>query len=128
MCLPFIDPTDTFRFIKFITLITSILQLCTSGVISMIYFFLIKVISKSSQYSHRNMSQDISIFYPIVQLELLTSSNIVCWVPANIVYLSSLYMERYSIDLLIWKTIIVTPVKSLINPLLFIITTIKKTT
>ena len=25
LCLPFIDPTDTFRFIKFITLITSIL-------------------------------------------------------------------------------------------------------
>ena len=77
LCLPFIDPTDIFRFIKFITLITSIFQLCTSGILSMIYFLLIKVISKSSQYSHRNMSQDISIFYPIVQLVLLTSSNII---------------------------------------------------
>ena len=83
---------------------------------------------ENSKNDGKNMSHEISRFHLMVQLVILTSSNIICWIPANIVNLSSLYMETYSTDLLIWTTIIVTPVNSLINPLLFIITTIRKAT
>ena len=60
------------------------------------------------------------------QLIITSTSNIICWFPANVIYLSAMFLSSYSIDLVIWTTVIITPINSIINPSVFIITIIKK--
>ena len=128
LCLPFIDPSDSQWFIKLITFITGTIQLSSSLFIVSVYLLFIKILNNSSKYLKCNISKKISRVGMIIQLFIVTSSNIICWIPANITYLMSLYMSKYSTNLLIWTTLAVTPLNSMINPFLFIITTIRKKT
>ena len=128
LCLPFIDPSDSQWFIKLITFIMGTIQLSSSLFIMSVYLLFIKILNNSSKYLKCNISKKISRVGMIIQLFIVTSSNIICWIPANITYLMSLYMSKYSTNLLIWTTIAVMPLNSMINPFLFIITTIRKKT
>ena len=128
LCLPFIDPSDSQWFIKLITFITATIQLSSSLFIVVVYLLFVKILNNSSKYLNCTISKKISRVGMIIQLYIVTSSNIICWIPANVIYLISLYMSQYSTNLLIWTAIAVTPINSMINPFLFIITTIKKKT
>ena len=128
LCLPFIDPSDSQWFIKLITFITTTIQLSSSLFIVAVYILFVKILNKSSKYLKCNVSKKISRAGMIIQLFVVTFSNIVCWIPANAIYLISLYKSKYSTNLLIWTAIAVTPINSMINPFLFVITTIRKKT
>ena len=123
LCSPFIDPTDSNWLIKFITLFTAVFQISTSIFICAVYGILIRYLMDNSR--RLEMSRKKSYVYLLIQLIAVTFSNLLCWIPSNIIYLSSLFMSRYPTDLLIWTTIAVTPINSIINPLVFIITTLK---
>ena len=70
-------------------------------------------------------AEDRSNVRLILQLLTVTTTNIVTWIPSNIIYLSSLYMSRYATDLILWTIVTVTPINSLINPVIFFVTDIK---
>ena len=126
LCLPFIDPSDSQWFIKLITFITATIQLSSSLFIVAVYILFVKTLNKSSKSLKGNVSKKISRVGMIIQLFVVTFSNIVCWIPTNAIYLISLYKSKYSTNLLIWTAIAVTPINSMINPFLFIITTIRR--
>ena len=56
----------------------------------------------------------------IIQLVVITVSNIICWFPSNSIYITAMFSSTYPISLLIWTTVIGLPINSLINPLTFI--------
>ena len=62
----------------------------------------------------------------MIQIIIITASNTLCWIPSGIIYLISLFMKKYLIDMVTWATIAITPVNSIINPVVFIVTTIRK--
>ena len=62
----------------------------------------------------------------IIQLILITTSNILCWFPASCVYISAMFLSTYPIDIVIWTTVIVLPINSIVNPSIFILTNVKK--
>ncbi len=62
----------------------------------------------------------------VVQIIVVSSSNILCWIPSNVIYLISMFMQEYPIDMIIWFMIAVMPINSVINPLVYIFTTIRK--
>ena len=123
LCLPFIDPTNSIIFIKILTMFIAIFQILASIFICITYAFLFKNlnlsklnISKSYNRSHKGL---------MVQLLVVTVSNLICWIPSNIIYLSSLFMSRYSTDSIIWTTIAVAPINSIMNPVVFNYTALK---
>ena len=56
-----------------------------------------------------------------------STSNILCWFPANGIYLSAMFLSVYPINLVIWTTVIIIPINSVINPGVFLLTNVKET-
>ena len=55
----------------------------------------------------------------IVHLIVITGSNILCWFPANGIYVATMFLSSYPIDLIIWTSIICLPINFIINPIVF---------
>ena len=60
----------------------------------------------------------------IIQIITLTISNIICWIPSGIIYLISTFSNKYPIDIAIWTPIVLTPINSIIDPIVFSIVSI----
>ena len=87
---------------------------------------LIKELKRSQREFQGAMSKKNSNKRLIIQIIIITASNILCWIPSGIIYLISMFMKQYPIEMVIWTTIAVTPVNSIINPIVFVVTTIRK--
>ncbi len=125
LCLPFIDPSDTVILIKIITWSVAVTQFGAS--ITMIILHILLVYKKfQAQKNIRKSKQDDTSSSMIIQLVIINTSNILCWLPANAVYLAAIFLSRYPTSLIIWTTASVSPVNSIINPVVFLVTAIRK--
>ena len=122
LCLPLIDPSNSNIFIKIITISIGICQILASLLICLSYLFLVAML-RQSKYGIQK-SKNTSRSGVILQLLIVTASNLLCWIPSNTIYLLSLFLSRYPTDILIWTTIAVTPINSIINPIVLIVTTL----
>ncbi len=123
LCMPLVDPTNTNILIKILMVLITLCQTIAAVMILISYSLAIwkrqhkgEIISKSARKSGQGM---------IVQLLILTSSNISCWIPSGVIYLTSMLLETYPTGMVIWTTIVVLPINSIINPAVFIALYIK---
>lgn len=49
----------------------------------------------------------------------MTTTNAICWLPSSAIYITSVIMDTYPTSLLIWNAILINPLNSVINPLIF---------
>ena len=126
LCSPFIDPTNSVTEIKALIILIAVFQVLASFFIATTYTLLLRSLFKSVSETEIKKSKTRSLGLLLLQLVIVTLSNLLSWIPSNVIYLSSLLTSRFSIDLLIWTTIAVTPINSIINPLVFICTTARK--
>ena len=117
LCLPFI---------QILTILITSFRILSSIFISINYAILLKQLKIS--HADLGILSNKTIKNLILQVMVVTSSNLLCWLPSDIIYISSLFQSKYSTDLVIWTTIAVTPINSIINPVVFIVTTIKLST
>ncbi len=80
-------------------------------------------ISKSIQQAASRKQSNVAL---IIQIVIITATNIICWVPSGATFLSSIFMDQYPTDLMIWVTIVVAPPNSYVNPLVFVATCSRK--
>ena len=123
LCSPFIDPSDSVIGIKFLTILVALLNSVSFSFIATVYFFLFELL-RASEISKVN--KKITTKNVIFQFAIVTGSNLICWFPSSIIFLSSLFNPKYSVDLLIWTTLCVLPVNSIINPVVFILFYVKR--
>lgn len=126
LCSPFIDLTNDITIIKVITFLTAIMQVTAAICILIVYSILIVSLKKSQETLQQSMSKKQSNLSLVVQIIIVTSSNILSWIPCGIIYVMVMFMEKYPIDMLIWITIGVAPINSVVNPIVFISTTVRK--
>ena len=126
LCLPFIDPSGLSLLTKIISWTVITTQSLFSIIIALMNIFLVYNINKSIRSLQTSKSTNISSKITMYQLIITSTSNIICWFPANTIYLSAMFLSSYSIDLVIWTTVMITPINSIINPSIFMITSIKK--
>ena len=126
LCSPFLDPGNKMIMVKITTWTVSLLQ-CVSiiGIIT-IYVKLVLSLQKSQENLKNATSATHSYVTTIVQFVVITGSNIICWIPSCAIFLFSTFSTNYPMDMLIWTTIAVNPVNSLINPAVFIVTSMRK--
>ena len=123
---PFIDPTNSFAVIKVLTWLTTIVQ---TSVIIIIIFTHIRLISSFTKHQKQLVnvvSKSQSNVSLIIQLLTITVSNVICWVPSSIIFVISMFMQTYPTEMLIWTSVAVVPINSIINPMVFITTTLRK--
>ena len=121
LCLPFVDPTGQFLLIKIIAWFVALLQSSASAAMVIMNIFLVKAVkeSKESLGSLNNLNKTNTKL--IVQIIVTSLSNILCWFPANVVYLLVMFLTTYPIHLVTWTTIIILPLNSIINPIIFLL-------
>ncbi len=126
LCLPFLDPTNSVDTIALFTWFVAVSQLITSSINLVINILLATFLFYHSKVTQLGLNTERSFKSLFIQLFLLSLSNIVCWVPTSILYKSAVFLLRYPIDLVIWATVCVTPINSVVNPVVFILTAVKK--
>ena len=126
LCLPFIDPANSIFMIKVLTWSVIVTQTVSSIALLVLHILLVEGLKESKTWRRNSEFNDNSNTALIVQLICITSSNILCWFPVNALYMAAMFLSTYPIDLVIWTTVICIPLNSIINPLIFIIASIKK--
>ena len=124
LCLPFVDPSDSFLMIKVITWFVALSQTASSVIILIMHALLVKILKDSKRHERISKPSDDSSL--IVHLIVITTSNIISWIPANGIYITAMFLPTYPTDLIIWTTVIGLPLNSVINPFIFIIASLRK--
>ncbi len=124
LCLPFVDPTHSSWVISVLTWSLAISQFLTSVAIVGMHSCLVHKVLESQQALRKSKSEDnVSL---VVQLFVISFSNILCWLPVNAIYISAMFLTIYPVDMVSWSTVLGIPVNSLINPSVFIVTCLRK--
>ena len=123
LCSPFIDPTFSYLEKKIFTSLTFSIQLFSASFISYLHYKIVQLLKKSQRIRDETGALSWSLK---LQLILLSVSNIICWIPSTIIHLSSIFLERYPNELLMWTTVFAVPINSVINPITFIVKMKKK--
>ena len=63
------------------------------------------------------MKKLYSVIY--IQFIVFATSNIICWITTGIIYITCMFLEKYSIEMVIWVVAVISPINSLINPVMF---------
>ncbi len=126
LCTVFGGNSKTLSIIEITAIVQSVLQISGSFVILIVYILLFYNLRKSSSIIGQANHNERASKSLVTQLIVLTSSNIVCWLPSSVVYLYSVFSSEYSMSLLIWTTIAITPINSVINPVVLIAGTLRK--
>lgn len=83
-------------------------------------------IVKSQKALEKSMSKTKSNTSKMAQVVCIILSSIACWILSGVVYLTVMYLEQYPTEMLTWVIITAVPLNSLVNPLVFVFTTMKK--
>ncbi len=128
LCSPFIDPTDSLIITKVLIWLVTLFQLTAAIFIVVVYITLITSLRKSQKKIQESVSKRQSNMPIIIQILAMTSSNILCWIPSGVIFLVSMFQDQYPTAMLFWITAIVMPINSIVNPIIFIRTTMRKIT
>ena len=83
----------------------------------------LKESQKTVGQSKSNQDSDTAL---VIQLIVITTSNILSWFPANGIYIAAMLLSTYPVDLILWAVVIGMPLSSIINLSMFIIMSQRK--
>ncbi len=126
ICSPFVDPQNHILFIKIFSWLVVIAQIVAVVIIIVCYVMLVKSLRESQRKIKDSVSKQQSNVPLIVQLLVVTSSNVLCWIPTATLYVVSMFLEQYPIKMIVWTIIVVNPVNSVVNPVVFVVIVCRK--
>ena len=122
---PFWIPSHSIVAIKIMTLIIVNVQFLCAIVILVLYFWIMKYLIGHENGLIKKVDTKKSYLPLYMQVCLVISSNVLCWIPSGIIYLVTMSLDKYPIKLVIWSTIALTPINSVVNPIVFIIASVR---
>lgn len=115
MCLLF-GETITSVTIKIMTISMIILELAAIITIIGTYTVMVRELKKSRD----QLSQKSNKSKPaLVQTVLIVTSTSLCWLPSGAIHMTSIILKPYPIDLLFWNAILISPLNTVMNPIIF---------
>lgn len=102
--------------IKCATLTVVALQIASCVSITFFYCAIVKEL-KSSELVHTGDAKRRQVV--LTQAIHVSVGNAACWLPSSIIYLLSVGMETYPLDLLTFNTILIVPLNCILSPLFF---------
>ena len=96
------------------TMVVSLYLLLSFIIILILYIKLIILSNKSSKVLTEQKQK-------LRQKAITTNVTLVaiCWIPSSVFHLVSVFGIKFSVNLLYWMTLVVLPINSMINPILF---------
>ena len=126
LCSPFIDPTHSNMMLRVTTCIVVFLQYV---VFCLNIVFNSKTISelKGSKGKVKTpVTQKHSVTSLLTQFSILTVSNTFGWILSGIIFLICMFIAEFSVIMITWVVTAVSGIKSITNPIVFIVTTVRK--
>ncbi len=127
LCSAYIDPSDSVIAVRVSIFLNATFQLVAIVLIIVLHIKLVISLKASQIIVKKSSSKSVSNLPLYVQLIFVSGTNILCWLPNNILFLLSSFMSVYPVKMLVWTTITVVPINSLVNPILFLILALRKT-
>ncbi len=125
VCSPFFDPANNAAIFPLLIWSVSISQLVSAAAIVVFHVLLVQNLHKSQRKLRKSNSQDTKSSL-VVQLVVITISNISCWFSANTVYILTMFVGKYPTELILWTTVSSLPFNSVLIPAVFVGTSIRK--
>ena len=125
LCLPFVDPTDSNLMAKIIAWSTCVTQIITTVLLGLIHILVIKNVKQSQKNIGQHKSNQQATTALLIQLFILTVINMLGWITSSAVYISTIFQSTYSNDLIMFATGISLPFCSIMNPVIFIIVSLR---
>lgn len=120
LCMPFVDPSGTQVLSVTVTWLVMVLQTLVSVAIARFHWDLYRELKLTENKVKGSKAKESKKSFLLVQLLLITFSNMMCWYPMNVIYISGMFLRQYPLNLIYWSTVCVTPINSVINPVLFV--------
>ena len=115
LCSPFIDPTDSLPHFKVFTIFVLIIQLVSIGCITYMYHRIPQLLKESKRATGGERSVNITM---LIQFVLFSVNNVICWIPSSVIHLTCLILVQYPTDVLFWTTVVISPINSILNPVI----------
>ncbi len=103
LCLPFVDPTGLLTIIRIVTYFVGITQSTSSVSILVMHVYLVSQVQNIANFSYKSCRRShdhTKHINRVIQLFILTISNLLSWLPANIIFLALSFLDSYSLDLI----------------------------
>ena len=104
--------------VRVVTIITASGQIVNLFFLTVVYMMIMKELKKPSVLNKGNNNLERTV---MIQSLLLGVINVLCWLPSSVIYTISLVLDTYPISMLTWNCILINPLNSLINPIIFCI-------
>ena len=121
LCSPFVDPSKSVMSIKILSISLIIFQLTIFFII--IYCYVHLSISLKESQEQLKISKGKSYFssFFLAQVFISICSIIFCWIPSNVVYVTTMFLNQYSIAIIEWTIVGIMPINSAVFPFLFVL-------
>ncbi len=128
LCLHTADPPNTNHLVKTLTLFTSTYQILSIKLIAVFYTKLILSLMKKSvidvTQGNKPIERPINKTM-IFQLVVVTLSNLICWLPPGVIFVTFAFLPQYPLAIIFWTTIAVLPINSIVNPVTFFVLNVR---
>ena len=114
-CYPFFDPSKNISLVEYLTFIIINIQILTFLLILVVHIRLVVAVSvrRNSKKTHTKSL--------IIQIMCITCSYLLCWIPDVIIYVIIYFMEKYPVEMILWKLVCISPLNSILIPTIMII-------
>ncbi len=126
LCSPFVDLSHTLVVPMILTFLKVFWEVASLVCIFTSYFNFFQSISKSQDKMKASTSKAASNVPFYIQIIPTTVSSTLGWIPSAVVFILCLFLKRYSLNVLFWTTIVIVPLNSLVNPIVFITGALRK--
>ncbi len=126
LCSPLFDTKDDNVLIHITIWITFVLQLISSVSVCIVYSLLVSEIELNRKKLASAVSKKTSSKGLIAQLVLSCTFNALCWIPTGVVCVACFFLHKYPLLIEVWTTVAVTTINSVADPVVIIITTVKR--
>ena len=118
-CFPFIDPTHSILIITTLVYFIAVSHFLVSISILMMNLLLYINLKKSQKITHKKQTNKSNAFL-IMQLAVLMTSNFLCWCSQDIIYITLMYLPKFSFNLILWTIGTIMPINSIVYPIVLI--------
>ena len=118
-CFPFIDHSHSILIITTLVYFIAVSHFLVSISILIINLLLYINLKKPQKIKHKSQTNKSNTFL-IMQLAVLMTSNFLCWSSQDIIYLTLMYLRKFSFNLILWTIGTILPINSIVYPIVLI--------
>ena len=122
-CTNFANPSKSVLLVKIVRWFIVLYKFLATGTILVMYIVLLYDLQTSQMKCQKVQSLQVSI---LAQIVVTIIANTLTWIPSGIIHILTMTLRQYLMELVLWTVIGIEPINSVVNPFIFIITTVKK--